>query len=143
MNLGKRIEQRLKDLNWDRKDLLEKVTELTPQALSNLIRRDSRRSEWDEAIAAALGVNVLWLVYGHQPTYTVTQDKEIPLQNNPIRVEQSVQSSYGWPFQKVEARRYFALPAQDQETVQDMMMAAIIHCEQRRGNDTPQNKRSA
>lgn len=70
MNLGKRIEARLSDLRWSRNQLLEKVTELTPQALSNLITRDSRRSEWDEKIAEALGVSVLWLVYGHEENHT-------------------------------------------------------------------------
>lgn len=65
MALGKRIAQRLSELNWKRKDLLAAVPELTPQALSNLIRRDSARSEWDMDIARALRVSVLWLVYGH------------------------------------------------------------------------------
>lgn len=64
MNIGRRIEQRLKDLGWERKDLLDRVPELSPQALSNLIRRDSKRSEWDELIAGALGMSVLELVYG-------------------------------------------------------------------------------
>lgn len=64
MNLGKRIEKTLGDLRLERKDLLARVPDLTPQALSNLICRDSKRSEWDEAIAKALGVSVLWLVYG-------------------------------------------------------------------------------
>ena len=67
MAIGKRIEQRLKDLGWNRQDLLREVPELTPQALSNLIRRDSVRSEWDERIARALSVSVLWLVYGREP----------------------------------------------------------------------------
>lgn len=64
MNIGSRIQHRLQELHWERRDLLERVPDLTPQALSNLIKRDSKRSEWDEAIAAALGVSVLWLVYG-------------------------------------------------------------------------------
>ena len=63
MNIGGRIVKRLKELNWDRRDLLDRVPDLTPQALSNLINRDSVRSEWDERIADALGVSVLWLVY--------------------------------------------------------------------------------
>lgn len=77
MAIGKRIEQRLADLGWRRNDLIDKLPDLTPQALSNLIRRDSVRSEWDEAIAEALGVSVLWLVYGR------TDDgacKTVPLQ---------------------------------------------------------------
>jgi hypothetical protein len=64
MAIGSRILERLTALNWKRNDLLARVPDLTPQALSNLIRRDSVRSEWDEAIATALGVSVLWLVYG-------------------------------------------------------------------------------
>ena len=66
MNLGKRIEARLKELEWERSRLLGAVYGLTPQALSNLIVRDSRRSEWDVEIAKALGVSVSWLVYGEE-----------------------------------------------------------------------------
>lgn len=66
MNIGGRIEKRLKELDWQRSDLLAKVPDLSPQALSNLIRRDSVRSEWDEVIADALGVTVTWLVYGKE-----------------------------------------------------------------------------
>lgn len=43
---------------------MSKIPNLSPQALSNLITRDSKRSEWDVAIADALGVSVMWLVYG-------------------------------------------------------------------------------
>lgn len=64
MNLGKRIESRLTELGWQRGDLLSRVPALSPQSLSALITRDSRRSEHDVAIAAALGVNLLWLVAG-------------------------------------------------------------------------------
>ena len=75
MAIGQRIVSRLSELGWDRKNLFEKLPDLSQQALSNLIRRDSKRSEWDEEIAKALGVSVLWLVYGiesstgsaHQP----------------------------------------------------------------------------
>ena len=66
MNIGGRIQKKLSELGWERKDLLSKVPDLTPQALSNLIKRDSVRSEWDQAIADALGVSVLWLVYDIQ-----------------------------------------------------------------------------
>lgn len=64
MNIGGRITKRLKDLQWERADLLSRLPELSPQALSNLIVRDSKRSEWDVKIADALGVSVMWLVYG-------------------------------------------------------------------------------
>jgi len=66
MNIGGRISQRLADMGKSRAWLLAEVPDLSPQALSNLIIRDSRRSEWDEAIAEALGVSVLWLVYGRE-----------------------------------------------------------------------------
>lgn len=69
MNLGKRIEYRLNQLGWGRKDLYDAIPELTPQALSNLITRDSKRSEWDTKIAEALRVPVLWLVYGDEFAY--------------------------------------------------------------------------
>lgn len=64
MAIGKRIVERLEALGWSRTDLLCRVPDLTAQALSNLIRRDSVRSEWDERISDALGVSVTWLVYG-------------------------------------------------------------------------------
>jgi len=75
MNIGHRIVQRLQERQWERKDLLDAVPDLTPQALSNLIRRDSKRSEWDEAIASALDVSVLWLVYG-QNNDPVAEDEQ-------------------------------------------------------------------
>lgn len=64
MNIGGRIQQRLEALGWKQKDLLERVPDLSAQSLSNLIRRDSVRSELDVVIAEALGVSVMWLVYG-------------------------------------------------------------------------------
>jgi hypothetical protein len=66
MNIGGRILIRLGELGWERSDLLAKLPELSPQNLSQLIVRDSKRSEWDEAIAKALGVHVMWLVYGKE-----------------------------------------------------------------------------
>lgn len=86
MNLGKRIEARLKELNWTRNQLLERVTELSAQALSNLIVRDSRRSEWDEQIANALGVSVLWLVYGREEVPRVEEPAAVyDFQPTPIK----------------------------------------------------------
>lgn len=69
MAIGERIKQRMAQLGWGRdgrRRLMMAVPGLTPQALSNLITRDSVRSEWDVAIARALGVSVLWLVYGDE-----------------------------------------------------------------------------
>lgn len=69
---------------------MNEVPNLSPQALSNLITRDSKRSEWDIAIAKALGVTVAWLVYG--PDYSASANGNIamfqaaePTQNKEIR----------------------------------------------------------
>lgn len=70
MNIGKRIVERLAELKWQRRDLLDAVDDLSAQALSNLIVRDSKRSEWDQQIAKALGVSVMWLVYGEESSHT-------------------------------------------------------------------------
>ena len=86
MAIGKRIEERLARLGWRRNDLLNRVPDLTPQALSNLIRRDSVRSEWDEAIAEALGVSVLWLVYG--------RDDDGAARTIPLRVSEPPAPAY-------------------------------------------------
>lgn len=70
MNIGGRIAQRLVELGWEQKDLVNRAAQLYPdaplsyQALHNLIKRDSKRSELDEIIAHALGVPLIWLVYG-------------------------------------------------------------------------------
>lgn len=72
MAIGSRITQRPGDLNMTRNDLMDRVDGLTPQALSNLIRRDSKRSEGDTSIATALGVSVMWLVYGDTRPDTAT-----------------------------------------------------------------------
>lgn len=69
MAIGKRIVERLEQLKLPRQYLFDSIPDLTPQALSNLIKRDSKRSEWDEKIAAALQVSVLWLVYGKETEY--------------------------------------------------------------------------
>lgn len=81
MNLGKRIEYRLDQLHWERKELFDRIPELSAQALSNLINRDSKRSERDVKIADALKVSVLWLVYGEESEYEQTIGKQ-PLQAN-------------------------------------------------------------
>lgn len=95
MAIGARIQQKLNELGWERKDLLEAVDGLTQQALSNLIRRDSKRSEWDEAIACALGMHVMELVYGKPPgawdspkvtNLPVQEPKPLPYSNLAIQL---------------------------------------------------------
>lgn len=78
MGIGKRIKDTLEKRGLQRADLMEKLPGLTPQALSNLIVRDSKRSEWDEAIADALGVSVMWLVYGKEIAYEKSNVRNLP-----------------------------------------------------------------
>lgn len=71
MGIGKRIEERLVELGLRRRDLQDRAAarcdvSLSDQTLSNLIKRDSARSESDWAIARALDTSVLWLVYGDE-----------------------------------------------------------------------------
>ena len=89
--IGKRITDRLKELGWERKDLLNALPELSPQALSNLITRNSRRSEWDEAIAKALGMHVMELVYGQKPlVWENHKVKSLPVQEGPPATIQKI-----------------------------------------------------
>lgn len=64
MNMGKRIEQCLDELGWKQVQLLDKVPDLSPSALSALIKRDSKWSDFAEEIAEALGVEFRWLLTG-------------------------------------------------------------------------------
>jgi phage repressor protein C with HTH and peptisase S24 domain len=72
MNMGKRIKLRLEELHWQQRHLLEKVPGLETGTLSALIARDSKRSEWSEPIAAALGVTHGWLTRGDAPKLVPT-----------------------------------------------------------------------
>lgn len=67
MNMGKRVAERLKELGWLQKELLERVPELEAGNLSAMIKRDGVRSKWSEQIAAALGVRHAWLTSGTPP----------------------------------------------------------------------------
>lgn len=81
MAIGKRIVEILDKRGWERGDLMARLPNLTPQALSNLIRRDSKRSEWDEAIASALGVSVMWLVYGSEAPYDTADARRLSVKS--------------------------------------------------------------
>lgn len=60
--MGGRIKERLDELRWKQRDLLARVPDLDPGTLSALITRDSKKSDYSEAIAEALGVNHRWLL---------------------------------------------------------------------------------
>lgn len=108
MNIGGRIEKQLSALNWERKDLLARVPDLTAQALSNLIRRDSVRSEWDEVIADALGVSVMWLVYGKDEASHQANEPAPPAYLAPLTYDESfVARAYRAAGQEAKAAMMF------------------------------------
>ncbi len=67
MNMGGRIKERLEELGWKQRDLLERVEGLEPGTLSAMISRDSKRSDRTDQIAAALRVTIGWLTRGQLP----------------------------------------------------------------------------
>lgn len=158
MNIGGRILLRLAELGWERNDLLAKLPDLTPQNLSQLIVRDSKRSEWDEAIAEALGVHVMWLVYGKTFSYLNQRDAQHANANSssalsPLSDEnhcagkqtpnQAAEPAFKWPFPLVEQDRWNALLPTGKEHVQAAMNNAISLCESAGLMDTSRSKRSA
>jgi len=112
MAIGKRIEQRLEELGLNRSDLLNKLPDLTAQALSALIRRDSKRSEWDEKIADALGLSVLDLVYGRtsdapsQPLVLSSKDRELLADISELLPEDATRFRTEIKTEAERARRY-------------------------------------
>lgn len=86
MNIGSRIEKRLRELGWQQVDLLQRVPDLRAGTLSAIIQRDSIRSVYSEAIAEALGVTHAWLVTGKSPKErTSTDDNVERLARQPAR----------------------------------------------------------
>ena len=73
MNMGSRIRERLNELGWKQRHLLERVHGLEVGTLSALIARDSKRSEWSERIAEALNVRHAWLTRGEPATRRATK----------------------------------------------------------------------
>lgn len=64
MNMGARIKALLQERGWKQSQLLERVPEMDAKALSALIKRDSRFSEYALGIAQALGVSLDYLIFG-------------------------------------------------------------------------------
>jgi hypothetical protein len=64
MNMGRRIQQMLDELNMSQSDLIDRVPDLSPQSLSAMIKRDTKTSEHAPEISTALGVQLLWLLTG-------------------------------------------------------------------------------
>ena len=133
MNIGGRITQRLAELGWERRDLLTLIPDLTPQSLSNLICRDSKRSEWDQVIAEALGVDVMWLVYGKPRAYTAPA----------TATHHIAEPHYAWPFNRVDKTRWDALLPKGQELVQEAINNALALCESAGLVDASHKKQAA
>lgn len=111
MNMGKRIDQRLKELGWQQVDLLNAVVPLlkdgdrplTAGNLWNMIDRDSVRSQWSEVIAQALGVTHSWLVYGTDPKFPA-EGSDPP---------------WPWPLWSVPPEQWKRLPIESRRRVND------------------------
>lgn len=73
--MGSRIRARLDELGWKQRDLLDRVPDLEVGTLSALIARDSRKSEFSEEIAEALGVTHRWLTSGQEPKHREDPDE--------------------------------------------------------------------
>jgi transcriptional regulator with XRE-family HTH domain len=58
MAIGKRISERLNVLGWRNSQLIKRVPGLSAQALSSIIQRDSKRSQFAPQIAKALGMSL-------------------------------------------------------------------------------------
>lgn len=88
MNMGARIKGLLAERGWKQADLLERVPEMDAGALSAIINRDSRFSEYALGISKAFGVSLDYLIFGieDQPAKTVTQvtDSTAPLNTDDV-----------------------------------------------------------
>ena len=77
MNIGNRIEKRLREFGWQQVDLLQRIPDLRAGTLSAIIQRDSVRTVYSEAIAEALGVTHSWLVTGRSPKERASPDDNV------------------------------------------------------------------
>ena len=111
MALGNRIRQALAYRKREQKALVEAISGLTQQALSNLITRDSATSEHAIRIADALGVSIRWLLDG-----TGAMD------------------DLDWPFRKVDRRRWDVCDDEERGYVQSAMNRALDELDAIRAN---------
>lgn len=84
MNLGGRIRSRRDALHWSQTYVAQEVTKLrgderplTQQALQQLERRDSKKSEYIRELAVVLKTNVKWLLTGEGNPDWVDQPAEL------------------------------------------------------------------
>lgn len=95
MNMGKRIEQRLRELGWKQSDLLERIPDLEKGTLSALIARDSAKSMFSQQIADALGVSHAWLVDGTVPRSENSQSSQESSDTGTVPISDTVELEYG------------------------------------------------
>lgn len=82
MNMGKRVFNRLQELDWSQAALCSLVPEMDTATLNAMIKRDSKKSKFALEISNALGVNVQWLIDGTGPKFLGDQTKTLP--QNPV-----------------------------------------------------------
>jgi transcriptional regulator with XRE-family HTH domain len=109
MSMGARIKEAMDAAGLQQQDVCAKVPGLSQQSLSNLVKRDSKTSEFAIQIADALGVSVRWLLDGAGR-----------------RTDQD------WPFGRVSRARWDACGDEDRGYVQAAMNRALDECEQSR-----------
>lgn len=109
MALGERIAEALDALDLSQAQLCDRVNaqrggakELQQQALSGLVKRDSKSSEFVVRIADALGVSIRWL----QDGIGAMNDRD-------------------WPFPGIDPSRFLRLERDEQIEIQGLVRARI------------------
>ena len=123
MNLGARINNRLAELGqkpmWlcEQVNLLSSKKSLSIGNLSALINRDSKKSEYASVIAAALGVNLDWLLTG---------DGEKLSDAPPVERANRPEPGPKWPFEKISPQEWDAYPTMIKHYAEVFIMQAAI-----------------
>lgn len=121
MALGKRVKHLVEEGQWEQDDLCKRVNalllpgekKLTQQTLSNLMARDSTKSEAAPFLAEVFGVSLRWLLTGRGRR----DDAE-------------------WPFPRVSRSRWDACSDVDRGYVQAAINRALDECEAARADAT-------
>lgn len=112
MTVGERIKSELrakgKSVKW-----LAQVTGIPPSTLYDLIRGDITSTPRLPTIAAALGLNALWLESGKGPKYAHEG------------AAQQTQIAYGWPF-SFSRDRWERLPAAQKKRIEEVVEGMIL-----------------
>ena len=82
MNMGKRVFNRLQELDWSQAALCSLVPEMDTATLNAMIKRDSTKSKFALEMAKALNVHLQWLIDGTGPKLLSDQAESLP--QNPV-----------------------------------------------------------